>query len=65
MVRIVNRRTADRVLLKDFVGKVVDIAFAFTDEVVFGAVDVIGNLFIYSIRDSDDDKLVYPYVAFY
>jgi hypothetical protein len=28
VVRIINRRTAERALLKDFIGRVIDIAFA-------------------------------------
>ncbi|OWF47144.1 enhancer of mRNA-decapping protein 4-like [Mizuhopecten yessoensis] len=58
IVRIINRRTAERVLLKDFTGKVIDIAFAHTDDVIFGAVDEVGNLFVYSIKETDYGKLV-------
>ncbi|XP_060069080.1 enhancer of mRNA-decapping protein 4-like [Ylistrum balloti] len=58
IVRIINRRTAERVLLKDFTGKVIDIAFAHTDDVIFGAVDEVGNLFVYSIKETDSDKLI-------
>ncbi|XP_033754002.1 enhancer of mRNA-decapping protein 4-like isoform X2 [Pecten maximus] len=58
IVRIINRRTAERVLLKDFTGKVIDIAFAHTDDVIFGAVDEVGNLFVYSVKENDFDKLI-------
>lgn len=58
IVRIINRRTAERVLLKDFTGRVIDIAFAHTDDVIFGAVDEMGNLFVYSLKEMDQDKLV-------
>jgi hypothetical protein len=38
VVRIINRRTAERALLKDFIGRVIDIAFAHTDDILIGAV---------------------------
>lgn len=62
VVRIINRRTADRVLLKDFTGRITDIAFAHTDDVIFGAVDEAGNLFVYSIEETDNANLTYPCV---
>jgi hypothetical protein len=34
VVRIINRRTAERALLKDFIGRVIDIAFAHTDDIL-------------------------------
>lgn len=57
---MVNRRTAERVLLKEFVGKVIDISFAHTDDVIIAAVDQMGNLFVYQITEMDDGKLQYP-----
>lgn len=61
VVRIINRKTAERALLKDFAGRVIDIAFAHTDDVLIGAVDEMGNLMVYHIKETDDRKLVYPW----
>ncbi|KAK3085774.1 hypothetical protein FSP39_008550 [Pinctada imbricata] len=60
IVRIVNRKTAERALLKDLVGRVVDVAFAHTDDIIIAAVDEIGNLFVHEIHEADDKKLTYP-----
>ncbi|XP_064611108.1 enhancer of mRNA-decapping protein 4-like [Liolophura sinensis] len=58
IVRIINSRSAERALLKDFTGRVIDIAFAHTDEVMLAAVDEIGNLFVYEIEENEDRKLI-------
>lgn len=57
VVRIINRKTAERALLKDLTGKVVDIAFAYTDDVILAAVDEVGNLLVHSVREGDDKKI--------
>lgn len=62
VVRIINRKTAERALLKDLTGKVVDIAFAYTDDVILAAVDEVGNLLVHSVREGDDKKIQYPYI---
>lgn len=61
IVRVINSRSAERALLKDFTGRVIDIAFAHTDEVMLAAVDEVGNLFVYEIEENEDRKLVYPF----
>jgi hypothetical protein len=53
IVRVINRKTAERALLKGFVGQVIDLAFAQHSSVILGAVDEIGNMFIYEIIDGD------------
>ena len=60
MVRVTNRKTAQRDLLKDFVGRVIDLAFAHTDEINLGVVDEIGNLCVYEIKEDADRKILYP-----
>lgn len=62
VVRIINRKTAERALLKDFAGRVIDIAFAHTDDILIGAVDEIGNLMVYHVKETDDRKLMYPFI---
>ncbi|XP_064640360.1 enhancer of mRNA-decapping protein 4-like isoform X2 [Lineus longissimus] len=52
VVRITNRKTAQRSLLKGFAGLVSDIAFAYLPEVILAVVDGIGNLHVYSIDES-------------
>ncbi|KAH9491659.1 enhancer of mRNA decapping 4, partial [Bulinus truncatus] len=56
-VRVISRTTASRVLLKDFRGCVMDIAFALSDDVILAAADEDGNLFIYSIIMNEDGIL--------
>ena len=62
MVRVVQKKTDQRVLIKGMKGKVKDLAFAHcTDEIILGVVDEFGNLFIAKIEetneeDSDNDK---------
>jgi hypothetical protein len=38
----------------------VDIAFAYTDDVILAAVDEVGNLLVHNIKEGDDKKLQYP-----
>jgi len=53
VVRVVNRVTDDRILIKGMRGAVVDLSFAHTkEEVVVGAVDSIGNLFVHKVTES-------------
>ena len=59
-VRVLNRRTAERTLLKDFNGKVTDISFAHVNAVILGAVDEIGCMFIYEIVETAATKITYP-----
>jgi enhancer of mRNA-decapping protein 4 len=62
VVRITNRRTAERHLLKDFVGRVIDLAFAHTDDILLAVVDEIGNLCVYELKQvTDDGKITYPF----
>lgn len=60
-VRICNRKTADRTLLKGFNGRVIDIAFAFASSVVLGIVDEVGGIFVYDITEMSDGKIAYPF----
>ena len=62
-VRIYNRKTAERTLLKGFDGRVVDIAFAFASSVVLGIVDEVGGIFVYDITETSDGKITYPCCA--
>ena len=57
VVRVINRRTAERALLKGFSGRVIDISFAHTTSVVIGAVDEIGNMFIHEVMENQDNKI--------
>ena len=60
MVRVTNRKTAERHLLKDFVGRVIDLAFAHSDDVLLSVVDEIGNLLIYELKPTAYGKISYP-----
>jgi len=62
-VRVYDRKTAERALLKGFNGRVVDIAFAFASSVVLGIVDEVGGIFVYDITETVDGKIMYPFCA--
>ena len=52
VVRVTNRKTSDRILIKGMLGPVVDLAFSHsTEEAVIGAVDSHGNLFVYKVTE--------------
>lgn len=57
VVRIINRKIVERALLKDLMGKVVDIVFVYIDDVILVVVDEVGNLLVYSVREGDDKKI--------
>jgi len=63
-VRVYNRKTAERALLKGFVGRIVDISFAFTSSVVLGIVDEVGGVYIYDITELPDGKLSYLFYQY-
>jgi len=62
MVRVVQKKTDQRALVKGMKGKIKDLAFAHClDQIILGVVDEFGNLFIFRIEqtneeDSDNDK---------
>ena len=60
-VRVYNRKTAERTLLKGFNGCVVDISFAFSSNVVLGIVDEVGGIFVYDVMETDEGKITYPF----
>jgi len=60
-VRVYNRKTAERALLKGFNGRVVDISFAFASSIVLGIVDEVGGLFVYDIAETAEGKITYPF----
>jgi len=62
-VRVYNRKTAERALLKGFNGRVVDISFAFASSIVLGVVDEVGGLFVYDITETAEGKIMYPYCS--
>jgi hypothetical protein len=52
VLRVVNRFTDDRILIKGMKGAVVDLSFAHTkEEVVVGAADSLGNLFVHNVME--------------
>ena len=62
MVRVVNKKTDQRVLLKGMKGVVKDLAFAHClDKIILGIVDEFGNLFVFrmlenSSTDADEQQ---------
>ncbi|ESO09510.1 hypothetical protein HELRODRAFT_73627, partial [Helobdella robusta] len=62
-VRVTNRKTSQRALLKNFSGAVVDISFVTSDRVILGIVDAIGNLFVYEFFEGTGEKLTEKLLA--
>ena len=60
IVRIINRKNAERALLKGFTGRVTDLSFAHHDHLIIAAVDEIGNFYVYEVEDLEDGKILYP-----
>ena len=57
MVRVLNLATNNRTLLKGFSGRVTDVSFAhLPTEIILGAVDEMGNMFVYEIRDNPTNR---------
>ncbi len=59
IVRLINRKTADRALIKGFHGRVTDISFAHLTAIILGSVDEIGNMFIHEFQETQDEKIEY------
>jgi len=59
IVRVINRKTAERALLKDITGRVVDISFAYTSRIILGIADDFGSLYVYEINEGADGKITY------
>lgn len=58
VVRLINRKTAERALLKDFVGRVCDLSFAFiSSRILLACVDEPGSLFVYEIKEDTENKI--------
>ncbi|XP_033125273.1 enhancer of mRNA-decapping protein 4-like isoform X2 [Anneissia japonica] len=53
-VRILNRKTSTRALIKGFTGVVSDLAFAHTSSNVLACIDKLGNLTVYELQDVND-----------
>ena len=58
-VRVLNRHTATRVLLKGFHAPVCDIAFAHPNSSLFGAIDETGTLIIFTIDQKKEHKIIH------
>ncbi|KAI8504482.1 enhancer of mRNA decapping 4 [Branchiostoma belcheri] len=58
VVRVINRQTAERTLLKGFVGSVTDLGFAHLGSSLLACTDQLGNLFIWQIYD-ENKKIQY------
>jgi hypothetical protein len=60
VVRVVNRESSERSLLKGMEGMVQDIAFAhIPTEVILACVDEYGNLLVHQIEETKN-KMMYP-----
>ncbi|KAI1889983.1 hypothetical protein AGOR_G00168530 [Albula goreensis] len=57
MIRVLSLGTAERTLLKGFVGAVTDLAFAHLDSNQLACMDEAGNLFVWQLTSRDDKIL--------
>lgn len=53
MIRILSRCSSERSLLKGFVGRVTDLAFAHLNSTQLACMDEAGNLFVWQLTDRD------------
>lgn len=61
IVRVVHRKSGERVLLKGMRGSVQDLAFAHClEQIILGVVDEWGNLFVYKIEEKDSALKTIP-----
>ncbi|XP_075211896.1 enhancer of mRNA-decapping protein 4 homolog Ge-1 isoform X2 [Lycorma delicatula] len=59
VVRVLNRETSDRALIKGMDGMVQDIAFAYIpQEILLGCVDQAGNLFVHQVMENKPSGLI-------
>lgn len=57
VVRVVQRESEERILVKGMRGKVKDLAFAHcTESIILGVVDELANIFIYRIEEHQSDR---------
>ncbi|XP_075242831.1 enhancer of mRNA-decapping protein 4-like isoform X2 [Convolutriloba macropyga] len=56
-IRIMNRSTGSKTLIKNFVHNICDLAFASHSNVVLGAVDVMGNFSIWELKSKGGSTL--------
>ncbi|CAG5131068.1 unnamed protein product [Candidula unifasciata] len=59
-VRVISRKSAHRVLLKDFAGSVVDIAFALSSDIYLAAADESGSVHVYYFTMEGDSIVSNP-----
>lgn len=63
LIRVINRETDQRKLIKNTKALIQDISFALTPlQILLGCVDEEGNLSVYNIDDTPD-SIVYPFSA--
>ena len=59
MLRILNRETVQKTLIKGFTGSIEDVAFAHYNSDHLACIDAAGDVFIWTISENDD-KIKYP-----
>ena len=58
-VRIMNRSTSSKTLIKNFLFNICDLAFASHSNNILGAIDVMGNFSIWELRNKGGSTLEY------
>ena len=60
MLRILNRKTVQKALIKGFTGSIEDVSFAHYNSDQLGSIDSAGDVRIWIISEHDD-KIKYPF----
>jgi WD40 repeat protein len=58
-VRILNKKTVKKALIKGFTGSIEDLSFAYYNSDHLACIDSAGDVFIWQISE-DNDKIKYP-----
>ena len=61
VLRIINRKTALRALIKGFTGSIEDVAFAHYNSNVLACTDSAGDIFVWTIYE-ENDRIKYPFL---
>lgn len=59
MLRILNRVTVQKALIKDFTGSIEDMSFAHYNSDQLACIDSAGDVFVWTISENND-KIKYP-----
>lgn len=59
LLRILNRKTVQKALIKGFTGDIEDVSFAHYTSDLLACIDSAGDIFVWTISE-EDDNIKYP-----